>query len=470
MTEPHPILRAQAVLNRVPPWLLWVGALAVVVFAHVLTHGRMHIHYLDDAWTMSFAWTWMREGVAVDRVYRTGGALTFGYTQFLIYGVPMDFFGWTRSNALWISTALIFANAAVWYGICRGVGWPRERALVLAVALVAVNKFVESANLARPDALVLLFISLSLFCLIRRRWFLAALLSMAAVETHPIGVVGFFYQGAWLLHARSELLPNRRAAGRLLLPYGVGLAVGMALIYATRPELLSWQRLTGMAGRAGQVHGPSRSEFTWLDRHFKYHSHVELAVFLLAFITHLIRRTWRTDALPLLWLVAILLAALIIRRPNGFYVLMAFPALTVLAVSAWPRRWFLRAALLILLVSLTLRSVALFQERRDYDLDETIEHVVQIMPDDDLPIVGLDDFWFGFRDRRFIPANYAASFEALELDVFYLLDSSIKPGGLRSIRRKLGAGFVSTPLTSFVDDGGQRVTIERFQRRPDGHL
>ncbi len=446
------------------PALLAFIAAACTAVGYGLLHDRMHIHYLDDAWTMSFAWTWMREGLAVDRVYRADSALTFGHLQFAIYGTLLDLLGWTRSNALWISTALMFASAMAWYGICRAIEWTKERAWTVALALVLLHKCVEAANLARPDALVLLFISLSLLALIRSRPLLAGLLTMAAIEVHPIGAVALFYQAAWLIHARQSWSSDRRSGVRLLAALAGGLLLGAAAIYMTRPDMFSWQRLTSMAGRAGQVHGPARSEFTWLDRHFKYHSHVELAVFSLAAVAHLVQRSWRRSPLPLLWLVAIGVAALVIRRPNGFYVLMAFPAFVILTVSALRNAAALRVALFILLVSFVIRAGDTWQQRPNYDLDANTSRVVQLVPDDGLAVVGLDDFWFGFRQRRFVPANYAGDFEALDLPGFYLVDSTMKPRGLRKLRKRFGQRYQAEPVATFAGAAGERITIARLRR------
>ena len=449
-------------------WLPTLPALLVTVtislIGYALLHNRLHTHYLDDAWSVSFAWTWMQDGVAADRIYRDGGALTFGYSHFSLYGHLLELFGWTKGNALLISTGLMTLAAACWFGISRAASWPRERAALLALSLLLFYKCVESANLARPDALVLCLLSLSLLCLARGRPFCAGLVAMMAVETHPIGATVFFYHGAWLLADRRLLRDRSRLLrGSLWLIAGIG--AGAACIYLSRPELFTVERLQGMPTGAGHVHGPPRSEWTWLDRHFRYHSHVELAVFVAALLIYLGRRLWRSDPLPLLALGGVLLAAALIRRPNGFYVLMAFPAFALLSVRAFSELRLLRLAFAILLLSFAIRAGLHYQQTRNYDFPATMAQVTQMVPQDDLPVVGLDDFWFGLRERRFVPANYAGSLPDLNLTRFYLVDSTIKPGGLKRIRKRLGDRYSMQPVAEFTDAGGQRVTVHRCALR-----
>ena len=312
--------------------------------------------------------------------------------------------------------------------------------------------------------MVLCLLSLALLLLARDRPLAAGLVAMAAVEVHPIGATTFFYLAAWLLHDRRRLL-NHGALSRHLLWISVGVAVGALLIYSSRPEMLTVERLRAMAGDAGAVHGPPRTDFTWLDRHFRYHSQVEGAVFVAALLLYLARRLWRVDTLPLFALGGVLLAALLIRRPNGFYVLMAFPAFALICVRALDDVRLLRLAFIALLLSFAIRAGWQGWQQRNYDYPATMARVVHLVPEDGLPVVGLDDFWFGLRQRQFVPANYADSFAALDLAAFYLLDSSVKPGGLAAIRREVADLYDISPVAQFTDPGGQMVSLQRYRRR-----
>lgn len=449
-------------LARLPARAGLAVTAALLVAGYALLHNRLHVHYLDDAWSMSFVWTWMHDGVAADRVYRADAALTFGYGQFVLYGALLQLLGWTKGNALLISTALMAGAAGCWYGICRAARWPREPAALMGLSLLLFYKCVEAANLARPDALVLCLLSTSLWLMTRHRALAAGLVAAAAVEVHPIGATTFFYLGAWLLYQPRSLMADPALRRALLTWAAVGLALGALLFYLSRPELLTLERLRTMS--TSTVHGPPRTDFTWIDRHFRYHSHVEGGIFIAALALYLWRRLWRVDALPLLCLAGVLLAALLIRRPNGFYVLMAFPAFALLCARALADLRLLRLAFIALLLSFSLRAGLQYRQQRDYDFQATMDRVTEMIPADDLPVVGLDDFWFGLRQRRFVPANYAGSFQALALPAFYLLDSSVKPRALAAIRRQMGDAYDITPVAAFTDGGGQQVRLARCTR------
>ena len=447
----------------------WLTVATVIVVGYVWVHGRLTVHYLDDAWSTSFAYQFMRHDITEDRVFRTAGTtpLLFGKTQAWLYGTLIAPFGWTRSHVHLIASAVQLASAAAWAGIGRSMGLGREAATYLGVSLLLFGVGVKAANLGRPDALTLLLISLALLAFVRARWLLAGLLVVVAFENHPIGLTGLFYLLGWGIHTRADWLRDRRRALQRLGLLALGALLGLCwFVWANRATLTAAN--LGKMFRGVQTFGEEqRTEWTYLHYYFKYHARPELYGFLTCFALFLVRRRDRHQAAPLWLLAMVLLSAVLARRQNEFYALLAYPAFALVCVHALAdagrlRNWLLRLGFLLLLANFAVQAREVWRERKTYHFEQTLAEVVQRVPADGLPVVGLSDFWFGFQERRFVPHAYQSPFPTLGFSSFYLVDSSIKPTGLVRIRGEIGDQWWATPIATFADSATTQVRILRY--------
>ncbi len=446
---------------------LWCGAIIVILGGYAAVHGRLNVHYLDDAWSTSFAYQFVRHGITEDVIFRPPGTLSlvFGKTQAYVYALFLQPTGWTRSHVHWVSTLLVFASAATWNRIGRAMGLLPEPATLLGLSLLLFQVSMQAANLARPDGLTLLLMSLSLLAFVRERMFLAGLLALIAFENHPIGLTVCFYGLGWAIHARASLFPDARTTWRRLAFLALGGLCGLAWFLFANRATLSLHNLGFLFGDVHQFGEEKRNEWTYLHYYFKHCAPFEWLFFLAALAVYLARRLWRNDASPL-WILALVLAsALLARRQNGLYALLAYPAFALVCVHALQRTIMLRLAFLALLLSFAWRTHQTWQERRSYHFEQTLDRVVATVPRDGLPVVGLCDFWFGFQERRFIPSAYQAPLSSLDLPAFYLVDSKIKPTGFQHLRPEIEAGWRGTTIARFPDSDKTEVTISRFERK-----
>lgn len=441
----------------------WLAVTLVVVAGYAAVHGRLLIHYLDDAWSTSFAWQWIHHGRFEDVVFRQPGTmpLLFGKTHAVALALLGEPLGWTRCHMHLVSTAAIFGTGAAWYGVGRRVGLARESAAVLGFSLVLFQPLVLAANLARPDAVTLLLVSLSMLALVHQRFLWAGLAAAVAVECHLMGVTAFFYGTAYLWVARHELFPDRPTTRKRWGALALGVALGGLWFVAVNAPVLNIEALRKL-WHAAQDFGPDRrSAWTWLDHAFSENNHVELAVFIAALALYVARPQTRREPLALAWLAAILFCAALVRRQNGFYVVYAFPAFTFLTVRALEfRPWLLRLAFAALVVSFGVRAEQTWQERRSIHFESTLRQVVAAVPQDGLPVVGLTDYWFGFQQRGFVPSAFQGDFRALGLRSFYLVDSTIKPTGFQWLRPELQRCRLVREIARFPDSATTEVRIE----------
>jgi len=437
----------------------------VIASGYVAVHGRVNVHYLDDAWSTSFLYQYLRHGITEDVIFRPHGtvSLVFGKTQAIVYGAVLEPLGWTRSHVHWITTVFVLASAWIWSRIGRAMGLGSEPAAVLGLSLPLFPVCVQAANLARPDALTLLLMSLAMLAFVRQRMFLAGICTLLAFENHPIGLTVCFYGLGWAIQARRTLFPDARTTWRRLGFLGLGALCGLAWFVWANRATLSLHTFGLLFRDVHQFGDETRTEWGYLHYHFKHNQRYELYFFVFATGLFLVRRLWRKDAAPL-WILALVLAStLIVRRQNGFYALLAFPAFALLSVHALQRTILLRIAFCALIAAFTWRSIATWQDRRSYHFERTLARVVATVPNDGLPVVGLCDFWFGFQERRFVPSAWQASFAEVNLQSFYLVDSTIKPTGFKRLRGEIEAGWQGTPIARFPDSDSTAVTISRYE-------
>ena len=434
----------------------------VIAVGYAILHGRLNVHHVDDAWSTSFAWQYFRNGITQDVIFRAPGTmpLVFGKTHAVVFGVLLEPLGWTRSHVHYLSTACIFGSALCWTAIGRGVGLGREAAVLFGASLLMLQPMMLAANVGRPDALTLLLASACLLALLRRLWLAAGLLAVLGFENHPMGAIAFAWGAAYLLHERRTLFPDAASVARQGTRLGLGLALGAAWALWSNRASLSWSHLQLLAASAQQFGTEHRSSWTFLHHYFRDRGHVELAFFVVALVILALRR----DTLALTLFAATILAAIVVRRQSGFYVLFAFPVFALLCARAFERPWLRRAVFSWLVVAFAWRCHATWQQHGSVHAERTFAEVVAAVPRDGLPVVGLNDFWFAFKDepRRFVPADYHSDFKAAGLTAFYFVDSDIAPNGFDRLRPAIAAYGPGHEIARIPDSATTHVRIVRL--------
>lgn len=447
-----------------------LGVLALVGYSVVA--GRYYIHFMDDAWVMAWAYNWLHHGAQTDNVFRDGSyVLVFGKLMWLVYGGALELFGWSKANALHVSTALIFATGACWYGIARRLGWSATTGLTLAATIVLLDKIVEAGALCRPEAMVLLWISGALLAFAHERYLLAGLLAVAGAETHPMALTSLFYILAWTLTHHRKYRENPANTARKVGWFALGGALGVAVYVGLHWDALQSGQVAKVLAGSDKFAGAARSEWTYLDRHFQWHSQLELLIFVFALFAWLQQKAWRDCAFPLLVVVCVVVSAFGSSRPNGFYAALAFPAFAVLCVAAFEKAGIARAALALLAVSFVFETHARWAKHPEFQPQSGLAEIAAAVPADGLPVAGMNDFWFLFPDRPFLPGDYhgdvAARLDSEEWSDLYLIDSTFMSNRrtFGQIKSHLRRHFVSEVIASTKEHGKHPLKILRYRRK-----
>ena len=198
------------------PWLL-----TLVVLSIAATYYLLHITYIptnsDDAWTTSFAYSYFYHGELQDRVFgRPAGTLiAFGYSYAALQKIVLDVFGWSRSNAILLSTCLFFLSLPFWWQISRNFGCSKNASLLYVLLLPLWEPLFRIANTARPDACCLLLTAIAFFWAQRRKYVLAGLSAGIALEVHQMGALAFVLVGVHFLFDFFQRSKSKKKAAGL---------------------------------------------------------------------------------------------------------------------------------------------------------------------------------------------------------------------------------------------------------------
>ncbi len=391
---------------------------------YILLHNIYHIHYVDNAWTMSFAYSYIKKGLEIDIVFRPESRkafLLFGRAQNIIYGVILNIFGWSKSLSTWISTLLMAGTAFLWYFIGKKV-LSKNAAIVFSLSLLTFTQFLNAANLARAEAPTIFISSIAMLLFIKERYFFSAFAGMLAFENHPMGATSFFYMLGYAIYRRKELFGDKKELLKKLGLFFSGIAAGVIYYFALHGEYISFQKIESIYSRANSFSG-SRSRFSNYIHYYFHHNKKWLLFFLFSILVYLKKRLYKENALPLFLLISVLASSLILKRASYHYAVYMFPPLLLITIQAFAKMKVENLLLVVFLCSMYFNHIGTIKDRFNYDIEGETAELKKHMPKDDTPVVGLADYWFGFKERKFYPCEYQGRWQNEKLEKVYFITS-----------------------------------------------
>jgi hypothetical protein len=302
----------------------------------------------------------------------------------------------------------------------------------------------------RPETFILLLSALAGWLALTGRETLAGLVAMAAVETHPIGVVSFAYLGAVGMVKRK-----RKGFGAHLAHVAVGVAAG-AVIYAVlhRGHL---HLLREVITRGGSSEMGRFFLLSYFSRPGSYSAHLTEAPLVLGGAALAAWAPVRREFPGVWWFaLAAALVAVLPLRGNPHYLVVVLPAV-ILPLAA--------AAELADCRALALAAVCLFYTPiylAAYGLNkDAASHrawypsaIAAAVPDDGLPVLGSPDEWWVFRKRRYHVAESGREHLFADLKTFYLIEN---PRLLARYRLRMPERLVAA-----AGDSGQSREVARL--------
>ncbi len=439
----------------VRPWLI-----AGVVLAMAVTYYLLHITYIptnsDDAWTTSFAYNYFYRGELHDTVFgRPAGTLiAFGYSYAALQKLALDAFGWTRSNAILLSTCLFFLSLPFWWRISRSFGCSQSVSLSYVLVFPLWEPLFRIANTARPDACCLLFVSIALFLAQQRRYIWAGVASGIAFEVHQMGILAFLLVGIHALFELRSRYKEKKQIYILLSGWFTGIILGVSYyLFLHIPYLMD------------TLHSVSEMH-SWngnfiLDYFFVTSSYRHIPIFIfICFI--IVASFWLklvTKFLELYVIIfSILLFSVLFPRPNVYYSAYFFVFITLITTIVMERYKRLNTFLLLFVIFVVLQYSYIYYKNMSFDMSTFTTSMKREVPQTCDTITGPFNAWFAFKERRFfgtLPEMRPVVQNILKSrSICYLhrLDKN-------DTRDIMGKYFSMGPLVKEFDAGGQRYGL-----------
>jgi hypothetical protein len=467
--DPHP--------TDVPPafrlstfWALFALGVLLVYF---FLPGHYRPYDLDDPWLLSLSYNYVNKGISTDLSFGDpgNGVQFYGKIHAYLIGIPLNALGWTRLNGEILSILFMLAALALWMAILQKSKFSRELSAAFALTALLLDPFFSSATSTRSEAFVFLLLSLSVLLFKNRYYFGSMLTTWFAIETHPIGILIFFYLAAVYASEPPEhkflfQKPNRRTIFLLS-----GFTLGAACFY-----LLHADTLSGLAATLMEKNTPKNipSYGPLFDYFFKtkYLRHLpELALFLAALMLFLKNRLYKTERFIWFLLLSTIVACFCVRRPNFHYAVFFFPAILLLILRTSQILGHLRTVIIFLAVLLLPQYGFVYWKNKDFDLQKGIQAVKTAVPADGLPIVGNSNEWYAFYDRSFYYQDYWTGLRNLGLKDFYLVQDG-DPLEMNVLDKQWLESTHSTVLFASVTAGHQVFVIRKLTPRkviPEAH-
>jgi hypothetical protein len=403
-----------------------MAALAAALLVYWLLHQRYYLSYVDDAWCVSQAHFFFDTGKTEDYLFRAPDApdrvLVFFRTYLYVYGAVLNWLGWTKSNALILSSLFIWLSAAIWFFICRRLKFSATLQALIPVSMLLFPAYFSAAHLARYDALVFFLASLSFLCFLCRRYLLAGVFLVMGMECHPMGVAAAFYILSYVVSDRTAFFADRRKLLRTAALFSAGAALGLGYVWWLHPDLsFERVRITLAIDRS-----MNNFAFGFIGKYFTdsywYRHDWELPLILGAVALFIKHRLWKRNAFPAIFLVAMIVCSFTVGRANANYMVFAFPAFSVLMFSTFEELQMLGKVVPAIGVVLAVIYGVHYGLRHDFDFNRITAETRASLVNPSLPVIGMPDNWFAVPEREFYPIYPSVSWiPRLGLKEFYLV-------------------------------------------------
>ncbi len=428
---------------------------------YVLLLGKYRLEDLDDTWSLSYARNYVLHGIEVDPTF--GGPariLYFGKTHAWFTGHVLDLTGWTREKAHLLSIFLLSTAAFLWVPILRRLNYGLPLACSFAVLALLTEPFFSAAQSARPEAFVFLLCTLALLFFVQGSYFLCAFTACVAVESHPMGVMAFFYVTATALSGgRWRDIPK----GRSLIKFLSGFLLGTAYYFWLHGAVLAGLSQTVAEGNT-QV---GRALNNYLYDYFfktKYLRHLpELGLIFAAVFLYWRNRFWKDNSFAWILFWATVVSTLLLSRPNFHYALYAYPAFLLLILAVAEKKERLKVVLALCLFLLLPQYAFIYSQNRFFDLNQQLGTIKSAIPQDSLPVLGSANEWFSFIDREFYSTQYVGDYKNLKFKEAYLIEENDFREDPISMRRWIPGNFKEKTLTTLVLNG-ETFVIKKISR------
>lgn len=382
-----------------PSRLIFLGT---ALLTYLLLHNYYRVDYIDDSWSLSWAYNWWTHGEVYDRVFGymrgDGGSSLFSRTYVFIYGAFCSLFGWTRGGAYLLSALLVLLSSLGWFSIWKELGFSEDESMDYLLIMLLFDPYYGVAHKTRFEPLTLLFATLSLLLFLKKRYFFSGLLLLVAFETHPMGISALFYILAYLFVIRKDMAadPSFYTRGAIRFIMGCLLGIGYYL-------LLHLPYLDQLGDLGGRQTGHAAVSYFFTNRMAWRHWPELLLVSGSLIVFFFKGKGFERPILPAM-MIGSLAVSLLLHRGNVHYMVYLYPPFLMAIVSLFEDVKLGPLLLIGFLLYQIPQYGYLYYSQREYDHKTHMADLKKALPADeygDLFIYGTFNGWFALMDRDY---------------------------------------------------------------------
>jgi hypothetical protein len=326
-----------------------IAIIVVAIYAIMFGNYRPHTA-IDTQWSLSYSYNFCMKGIATDATFGgtfpggQGGTVAFGKLAAIVQCAALAPFNWSLVAANVLSVVGVVLSMVAILAFLVGEGFSPLGAVTCCLTLAVTEPFVAMASQSRYDYITFLLAVCGLLLAARQQLLVAGLISVLAMEVHPIGIMGPIYLIAYEL---SRKIQTRRLRlefdriGKLML----GGMLGLAVYFILHPGILTL--LAEVSRNPAELYN-GKGHFL-----YGYFFAPEFAVFVACLLVHIWRRDYLQWPFPAVASLATLFMGFLLPHGNMYYTpFWYFPSflLVFLTISRAWRAVALPAFVLLLFV------------------------------------------------------------------------------------------------------------------------
>jgi hypothetical protein len=381
-----------------------------IICNYIFLYDIYRPHNVDDAWFLAFSYNYFKFGEILDRTFNAGtteGLLFFRKTGAFFYGYILSKIGWDYGKAQFLSALLMVGSGWLWFLALKKLDFkPNERNSFILLFFYMEFSFAASTSL-RYEPLILFFQSAALLLFLQKRYFLTGLVSLIAMETHPIALlnlaypIGIIATSYPLVHG-SGFIHKLKSKQHEIFYFLLGCIVGLAYYFYLHPlsltNLYQFLYLNSIQG-VGEYYDTKLGILGLYFFSTKYFRHIpELIILIIALYLFLHNRIDKNRPFILIWVSLLIILSFL--RPIFTYAAIIFPAFIVLMISSFQAIRKLNLLLIIFICLMVPQYFAVYYLNHDWNRNTYFTEIKSIAPKEDLPVVGSAMSWFALKENQ----------------------------------------------------------------------
>jgi len=317
------LIRAVIYANKYSPVSVSIVAIFVLaVYAIMFGNYRPHTS-IDTQWSLSYSYNFCVKGIDTDPTFGApfpigqGGTVAFGKLAAMVQCASLAPFNWSLVAANVLSVVGVVLSMVAIFAFLVGEGFSRLSAVTCCLTLAVTEPFVAMASQSRYDYITFLLAVCGLLLAARQQLVVAGLISVLAMEVHPIGIMGPIYLIAYELSRKIQTRQLRLEFDRVA-KLVLGSTLGLAVYFILHPGILTL--LAAVSRNPTELNnGAGHFLYGYFFGQKLYRHLPELAVFVACLLVHIWRRDYVQWPFPLVASLATLLVGFLIPHGNFYY-------------------------------------------------------------------------------------------------------------------------------------------------------